>query len=210
MTTVGQLIAKPPASPYANLTATTRTGINPNRSAVWQLSCLCGESVSADAQAIKRGAARCPTCNPRRGMEAAKAVLAVLPAGYAKIVRKTKLSPKKIRYTLELMRKAGLCHIGGWARAEDRGSLGPVIHAGPGQDVPCKLKALTQRQYECRYRKRLQRAIQQADAGKEDARYSRRISLHKADQTVRRTLVEPQTPFSALFVGVRIPLNVEG
>jgi hypothetical protein len=36
--------------------------------------------------------------------------------------------------------------------------------------------------------------------GKEDPRYIRHIALHMAKKTAEKTRVEPQTPFSALFV----------
>lgn len=201
MTTTGQLTAKPPVSPHANLTAISRIDTAKFGSAIWQLACTCGLTLTADAPAIKRGSARCPACNPRRGVEQANKILAVLPAAYAAIERKTKLTRAQIEYRIDWMRERELCHIGDWDRADQQGSFGPIFHAGKGEDVPCKLKPRTRLDTERRYRKRVQRAIKKATAGgKEDPRYSRQISLHKANETARRTRREPQGPFSALFV----------
>jgi hypothetical protein len=210
MTTTGILTAKPTASRYANLTATTRIGTSRNNSAIWQLACSCGSTLSADAREIRRGAARCPICNPPIGKDQENRILVVLPATLAKIVRKTKLTYGQVKHRIACMRKAGACHVGGWDRAETLGSFAPILFAGEGKDVPCTLKARTPQQCERRYTRRIKRAFEQVDnGGKENPRYARQIALHKADQTAKRTRKEPQGPFAALFAG-RLPLNAEG
>lgn len=202
MTTTGQLTAIPPVSQFANMAATKRIGATKSGSAIWQMTCTCGFTMTADAVQIKKGTARCKECNPRYGAKMAERVLAVLPATYAKIERKTKLTPGQVEYRIVLLREKGLCHIGGWERSEYQGAFNPIFHAGPGKDVPCKLKPRTNADVERRYNRRIKRAIAAAEAtGKEDPRYAKHISLHMASKTVQASRLKPQNPFSALFMG---------
>lgn len=201
MTTTGQLTAKPPNSPHKNLGAVVRIGTTRCGSAIWRLLCACGATLEANAPAIKRGAARCEKCNPARSMEQANKILAVLPAGYAKIERKTKLTRAQVEYRIEWMRAREQCHVGGWSRADQQGSFNPVFHAGPGEDAPCTLKPRTSSQNEKRYRRRVQRAVKVALAGgKEDPRYTRVIGKRKALLTAKKTRTQPQIWASALFM----------
>jgi hypothetical protein len=200
MTVPGQLTAKLPSSPHANISVTHRIGATKSGSAVWQVDCSCGVVLTGPAERIRSGAIRCATCNPSRTVTQASRVLSAMPAGYAKIEGKTKLRRPQVEYSLEWLRARGMCFVGGWAHAEMQGSFSPIFHAGKGADVPCTLKHRTRQASERRYRKRIKRAIEMAESGgKENPRYLRRIALHKAEQTARRTRTEPQNPFSALF-----------
>lgn len=200
MSTVGLRTAKPPLSPYTNLTATARTGTTKCGSAIWQVECTCGASWCIETRFIKKGTARCDTCNPSTGAGMANAILAALPAAYEKIERKTKLTAGQVRYRIDWMRARDMCHIGDWDRADQQGSFGPIFHAGKGDDVPCSLKPRTRLDNERRYRRRVKNAIQKAEAGgKEDGRYMRQIALRKASETARRTRNTPQTWLSALM-----------
>lgn len=204
MTITGQLIAKPPVSPHANLTATTRIGTTKSYNAIWQVVCTCGETLVASAPAIKRGGsrgARCKACNLSPGEEQAKAILNALPGTYSKIAYRTKLTDPQVRHRIDWMRERDMCHIGGWDRAEYQGSFSPIFHAGPGEDVPCKLVRRTDSEVERRYWKRVKKAIKKAEAGgKVDDRYARHIALHKASKTIKQARKKPHNPFSALFV----------
>lgn len=195
----GQLFAKPPISPYPHLTVTARAGSDSWQRPIWQVACTCGATFRAQSKPITSGTARCPTCNPR-GMEQAKEILALLPAGYSNLQRKLKVECHQIDYRIRWMRKRDLCHIGGWAHPEQQGAIGPVFHAGPGMDVPCNVDPYPKPTVKRRHEKRIKRAIEKAlNGGKEDPRYMRKIALSRAAATVKRTREDPQTPFSALF-----------
>lgn len=200
MTTTGQLTAKPPVSPHVNLVAIERVGATSWGSAIWSVACTCGATLQSDAPKIKNGKARCRTCNPSMAMQQVAAILATFPASYERIDRKSGLTEGQIRHRLEWMRERGLCHIGAWTRAKEQGSMRPIFHAGPGEDVPCKLKARTRSQYERNYRKRVKKAIQKVESGgAPDDRYARQIALQIVKKTVLRTREQPQSWASALF-----------
>jgi len=198
MTMLGQRTANPPASPYANLAAVERAGTTKHGSAIWRLACTCGQSLEADVPAIKRGAARCPDCNPSYGDLEAQRILAVLPATMEKIVEDTGMTLQQVRYRLSVM-KPHLCHVGKWRRSRGSGAYQPVIVSGHGKDVPCPLKPRTGAEANRRYRHRVSQAVQKALAGgAEDARYTRYIGLARAGLTAAHTRIVPQTWFSVL------------
>ncbi len=199
MTTNGKLTARPPISPHANLTATTRAGITTWGSATWTVECTCGASMTSCATRIKNGKARCEKCNLSNALQQAAKITPLLPATYLKLDRKTDLSYGKVRYRIEWMRDNDMCHIGSWERPEMQGPFLPVFHAGPGEDVPCNLEKHPHSVYEKRYKKRVARAIAKAEkGGPEDWRYAKHITLNIADKAVRETRAKPNTWFSAL------------
>lgn len=199
MTITGQLTARAPVSPHANLTATARIGATTWGSATWSVTCTCGATLEAYAPAIKSGKARCATCNPKGTAKHVAAIVAALPATYAKIERKTKLSYGKVRYGLEVARAQGLCHIGGWSRPDEQGAYSPIFHAGKGEDVPCTLQAIPRYKSEKRYKKRVKAAIAKAErGGPEDGRYIKHISLYLAKKTATKARATPNTWFAAL------------
>lgn len=195
MTAPGQRTAKPPRSPHANLSAVQRAGVTKHGSAIWRLACSCGESVEADAPAIKRGAARCPACNPSYGDLEAQRILAVLPATIAEIIRKSGMTLAQVRYRLDLI-KPGLCHTGRWRRSRGSGPWLPVIVAGPGEDVPCPFEAVTNAVSKRRQRVKNKRA-RAIEAAAEEGR--RQAAVIEADGVAARTRAAPQTWFSALI-----------
>lgn len=199
MTTMGKQTARPPVSRHPNLTTVARVGTTECGSAVWQLECTCGAVIKASVPTIKTGGARCATCNPSLGKAQADAILAALPAGYDKIIRKTKLSEGQVQHRISCMRKEKLCFVGDWKRSEGHGGFRPVFHAGPGKDVPCDLERRTAAEYERNYRKRVRRAIQKVkEGGKEDPRYAKKIGLYVARTTVAAARKQPCSWFAAL------------
>lgn len=203
MTSANLKTAKPPVSPHANLTPLSRVGTTTYGSAIWQLVCICGATITAEAPRIKKGFARCPTCNPSLGMSQAARILEALPGTRAKIVRKTKLTGPQVDYRIQCMRGLGTCHVGGWSRAEWQGSFMPIFHAGKGIDAPCTLKRKPDRVVEREYNKRVRKAIRTAqEGGKEDGRYLRQISLHKAATMARAARNAPQGWAATLFAGM--------
>lgn len=199
MTTVGQLLAKAPASPHANLSARTRIGTTRSGSVIWELVCTCGAVVTANAPAIKRGRARCPACNPSIGLRQAQQILAALPGTYARIERLTLLTRAQIEHRIAWMRARDMCFVGGWRRPEFQGLFCPIFHAGKGEDVPCTLKPFSPLHYKRLYARRIKRAVTRAAAGgQENPRYLRHIARAKALRTARQTRIQPQTWWSPL------------
>lgn len=197
MTLPGAKLAKPPVPANPNFTIVERAGTNKEGSAVWKVACTCGATFTAAAPYIKNGKAACKNCSP--GMQQARAILAVLPATYALIEKKTGLSYPTITSRLDWMKARGMCHIGAWRRPPRNGAFQPVFHAGADEDVPCTLKRLGEAQYEAKYRRRVKRAVQKARAGgKEDPRYRLHIARLRADELAERTRINPQHWFSAL------------
>lgn len=198
MTSLGLKLAKPPASPFANLTPSERLGSNKQGCAVWRLVCDCGLVFEANSQAIQRGGAHCRVCNPNYGDKLANKILAVLPATIPDIVKETGLTLEQVKFRLRHMKPA-LCHVGRWKRGT--GAWMPVICAGAGEDAPCEFKPRPRTEHGRRYRKRVKKAVEKALAGgKEDVRYTRHIGRARAGLTAAMTRIVPQTWFSALEI----------
>jgi hypothetical protein len=66
-----------------------------------------------------------------------------LPGTNAELALRTGMYPNTIWRAVSALRKAKLCHIGGWQRVNE-GEFGvhwvPVYVAGAGRDVPCSFK----------------------------------------------------------------------
>lgn len=200
MTTPGQLIARAPASPHANMRATARAGTNKSGSAIWHLACTCGETITAAAPAIKLGTAKCQHCNPAHATVQARLVLALLPCDHAAIQSKLKWSKSHAAYRVTVMREAGQLHIGGWKRPKAQGALQPIFHAGQGEDAPCTLTRRSDADYKRKYFKRVRTAIEKArDGVPQEGRYTRQVARYLAEQVALSTRAAPHHPFSALF-----------
>lgn len=210
MTTSGQLKAKPPISPHATLRAVERIGTTKAESAVWRIECTCGSTFAAVAHGFRIGQTKCARCQPCAGDINAIEILMLLPNTMDAIWKKLGVPPETLKGRIVAMKKNGYCHTGRWRRPSGPGSFQPLIVAGPGEDAPCKIVAGTNLQHKRKYRKRIKKAVERFESsGSVDPRYSRHIGLHTVNQTVQRTLVEPQHVFSALF-GVRASVNGEG
>jgi hypothetical protein len=196
----GQLTAKPPVSPQANLRPVERIGTNKSGSAVWKIVCTCGVSFDAIAPSIRRGETKCPRCQPSTSDMQAMEILMLLPATYDALERKLGVPLSTAKSRVRAMRKNDLCHTGKWKRPDGAGAFQPVIVAGPGEDAPCTLTARTNADYKRKYRSRVMKAIAKAEAGgKEDPRYIRHIRLRQVNEKVQQAKAEPQTWFSALI-----------
>lgn len=195
----GQEVAKVPASPHANIRATERAGVKSHGAATWQVVCTCGFTVIAEARTIKRGSTFCPTCN-MPGADARAAVLATMPASYAQMMSRTKMTRPQVEYRIRQLRKLDQCHVGKWRRAKGRGLFAPIYYAGPGEDAPCELVPLDRKTTGREYRRRVKKAVEVAMAGGvKDQRYIRHIISKEVTVSVRALRAAPQTWFSALI-----------
>lgn len=195
----GQQCAVAPTSPHPNISVTGRAGSKPCGAALWTLECTCGYTAVSMPKYIARGSARCSKCNPH-GAEQMAAILAVMPAGYARIMSVTKLTRTQAEVRLRAMRTLGMCHIGKWKRPTQQGSYSPIFHAGAGADEPCDLEAIDTNIVKRKHEQRVRKAVAVAMAGgRKDPRYLRHITRREATVTVWATRATPQHPFSALF-----------
>lgn len=114
-------------------------------------------------------------------------VLAALPGTQAEIHAKTGVSQAAISRWLTYLRACGDARIGDWKRP----TMGPVMavyYAGPGPDVVCSIKPMTQKD-----RDRRSRAVRRKNGDWEDRKASER-SRYWRDKPVQR---DPLT--AALF-----------
>lgn len=196
---LGHECAKAPTSPHANLSVAERAGVKNHGGARWRVICACGFTVLAAARDIKRGSTYCRTCN-MPGAEARDAILAAMPASYAQIMSRAKMTRPQVEYRIRQLRKLGLCHIGKWKRAKCRGLFAPIFHAGPGEDAACELARLDRKTTGRAYRQRVKKAVEVAMAGgKADPRYTRHIASKQVTAVVQATREAPQCWFSALI-----------
>jgi len=200
MTNPGKLTAKPPVSPHANLTAIERVGTSKSQDSIWRIACTCGATFVAVGHGFRIGQTKCARCQPSPGDVQAMEILMLLPSTHSALAAKLGVPLTTTKSRVRAMRKNDLCHTGNWKRPNGPGGFRPVIVAGPGEDVPCLLEPRANADHKRKYRNRIRNAVEKAAAGgKEDPRYLRHIALHRAKETVKRTLMEPQTPWSALF-----------
>lgn len=200
MTIPGQLLARAPASPHANMRIIGRAGSNKSGSVIWQLACTCGEITTATANVIKKGWGACPNCNPVNATREARLVMALLPCGYATIQSKLGWNRFHASYRVRCMSRAGLLHTGGWKRPKAQGALQPIFHAGQGEDAPCMLTRRSDADYKRKYLKRVRRAIEKArDGAPHDGLYTRHVARYLAEQVALSTRAAPHNPWTALF-----------
>ena len=102
-------------------------------------------------------------------------VHAALPATQADIHAKTGISQAAISRWLTYLRACGDAHIGAWRARDNKFGLPmAVYHPGPGLDVPCTIKPLTQRERDRRSRAVRRKSGDWADRqARERARYWR-------------------------------------
>jgi hypothetical protein len=83
-----------------------------------------------------------------------KLTLAAMPNTVPGIAGTTGLPETSICRKLISLHADEKCHVGGWKRSA-RGLAMAVYHAGPGEDVPCRLKNFTGAQKSQRYMRKL-------------------------------------------------------
>lgn len=111
-------------------------------------------------------------------------VLAALPATQAEIHAKTGVSQAAISRWLTYLRACADAHIGGWTRSPNcPGIIMAIYHPGPGADVVCRLKPMTQRD-----RDRRSRATRRKSGDWEDRKAAERARYWAAKQPRRDPL----------------------
>ena len=117
------------------------------------------------------------------------AILACLPATQAEIHTKTKVSQAAVSRWLTYLRDCGEAHISGWHRNPDyRAVVQAIYHPGPGADVVCNIRTMTQKE-----RDRLSRKTRRANGDWENRKAAER-ARYWVNKPVRR---DPLT--AALF-----------
>lgn len=103
------------------------------------------------------------------------AILACLPATQAEIHTKTKVSQAAVSRWLTYLRDCGEAHIGGWHRNPDyRAVVQAIYHPGPGADVVCNIRTMTQKERDRLSRKNRRKSGDWADVlQRQRARYWR-------------------------------------
>lgn len=118
------------------------------------------------------------------------AVLEALPGTQAQIHAKTGVSQAAISRWLTFLRACSQAHIGGWTVSEKyRGIPMAIYHPGPGADVVCTIKRMTQRD-----RDRRSRAVRRLTGEWEDVLLRQRARYWR-DKAPRRD------PLTAAFFG---------
>lgn len=138
--------------------------------------------------------------DPRRAAIIA-AILAAMPGTRRTISARSGVHVATISKVVGLLYAAREVHIAGWEKHPVRGPECPVYGAGPGVDAPDTRPRLTRKEISDRFEAR----VKGTDKG-----YTRRAKQRSGWWT-RKAKAKPQHPFSALFVGVRLPsVNAEG
>lgn len=108
-------------------------------------------------------------------------VLACLPATQAEIHAKTGVSQAAVSRWLTYLRECGDAHIGGWRRNPDyRAVVRAIYHPGPGADVVCTIRPMSQIE-----RDRLSRKTRRANGDWEDRKAAERARYWR-DKPVKR------------------------
>lgn len=108
-------------------------------------------------------------------------VLAALPGAQREISERTGLGAATAHRWLKDLHAAGEAHIGGWAVHPHGGPITAIYHAGPGEDVPCDVRIMSDRQ-----RSRGYRQAMRASGEWEDVKARRRATYHARKPVVRR------------------------
>lgn len=83
-------------------------------------------------------------------------VIDAMPGTTMEISAAAGVLPGTVVRWVRIMRAAGECHISGWVRSPS-GEGGPIkaVYAhGPGKDAKCNLRALTDKEYSRRFRRK--------------------------------------------------------
>lgn len=77
------------------------------------------------------------------------------PMTQAQIAKAAKLSPASVSRNMMRLRGEGLAHISGWAPHPERpGACSAIYSPGPGVDVPCDVRPMSQAERSRRYHER--------------------------------------------------------
>lgn len=117
-------------------------------------------------------------------------VLRAMPGTAKEISEKLGISQFSIdRWTL-LLRQMGWAYVGGWQHCIGPGKMRPVIHGGPGKDVP-KPPGITAEQAMFNHRQRLRR---------DRERYAKKLAKERARKMVAKIVRSGRkaSPFDAL------------
>lgn len=177
-----------------------RVGQDKYRCAVWRLHCQCGESFDVAAPRIKQGWYRCPECDPKPEDYRPKAILGAMPGTIQEIVERTGFTRDMVKHHLSKLRdeKDKHCYVGKWGRFKENNQPIPVFYVGNLPDIDPPEKK-SQAIYSRRYRRNIRRAIEKAREGKPyKDQYASHVALALADDTAKRTRVNPQHWFSML------------
>lgn len=125
-------------------------------------------------------------------------MLSAMPLAIVDIAAMVEMPPSSVGRLVRAMHLAGKCHVGNWRRAE-RGAFTPIYHAGPGKDVPCRLKILTQAQKDKRRVKKIKDSGLLQDWTDSKRSYGRARYWEKKAATVRDPMLvalfgAPKTP----------------
>lgn len=128
------------------------------------------------------------------------AYLAALPGTQTQIRERSGLRESStVKFTKRL--HGAYMHIGHFVPHPRGGPSIPFYVAGQGEDAIDDLPRMTKQETSARYEARIK------GTERDDVRKAK----HRAQWWKKKAKATPQTPFSALFVGVRLPsVNVEG
>lgn len=92
-------------------------------------------------------------------------VEAAMPGTTLQIAESAGIDQSSARRWTRTLRNEGACHVSGWKRTVGSGGMFKAIYSlGPGKDVACRLKPLTVAQYSQRYRDKLGKDDDAAEA----------------------------------------------
>lgn len=116
-------------------------------------------------------------------------VLDAMPGTRSQIASKVSMAPRTLTGLLKSLRESGACHVSGWQRSDGSGNFQPLYVAGPGENVPCKLKPYTDAQVGHRYWKSI----------KKDERGERRKARDAARYYAKKAAKNGDVLVNALF-----------
>lgn len=108
-------------------------------------------------------------------------VLQALPGAQREISERTGLGTATVHRWLKDLHAAGDAHIGAWAVHPHGGPIMAIYHAGPGPDVPCKIRIVDAVERSRRHRRELRKA-----GDWEDVKAKRRAKYHASKPVARR------------------------
>ena len=108
-------------------------------------------------------------------------VLQALPGAQREISERTGLGTATVHRWLKDLQQAGEAHIGDWAVHPHGGPIMAIYRAGPGPDVPCTIRIVSDKQ-----RARMHRRELRKSGDWEDVKARRRAAYHARKPVVRR------------------------